>query len=74
MVVPNVTNGALLTRMHQVIARLIARAKDKTGRDNNYDLEATHTPEESRLHRIKKPHLVHLTVARLAARKRFAMD
>ena len=46
-------------RMKQVLADLIERARDVRTHDDVYDLEPTHSAEQPRVRRIKKPHLVH---------------
>jgi len=46
-------------RMKQVLAELIEGARAVSVHDDVYDLEPTHSAQQPRVRRIKKPHLVH---------------
>jgi ectoine hydroxylase-related dioxygenase (phytanoyl-CoA dioxygenase family) len=59
VLVENVIDKAALAAIHRVIQEVIAGARGKTAHDDIYDLEPTHTPDDPRVRRIKKPHLVH---------------
>ncbi|HYN27655.1 MAG TPA: phytanoyl-CoA dioxygenase family protein [Burkholderiales bacterium] len=58
LVVENVLDGAMVARIRQVIAGLVAKAAGVTAHNDIYDLEPTHTPENPRVRRIKTPHKV----------------
>ncbi len=59
LVVPDVVDSFTLARVHKVVDELVAGARGKATHDNVYDFEPSHTPEEPRVRRIKKPHQVH---------------
>ncbi len=59
IVVPDVLDQVTVARALAVVDDIVSAAKGKTGHDDVYDLEPTHTPELPRVRRIKKPHLVH---------------
>jgi ectoine hydroxylase-related dioxygenase (phytanoyl-CoA dioxygenase family) len=59
VLVENVIDKATLASIRSVIAQVIEGARGKTKHDDVYDLEPTHTPDDPRVRRIKKPHLVH---------------
>ena len=58
LVVPDVVDGATLARVHVIVDGLIERARGVADHNDVYDLESTHTPEQPRVRRIKKPHLI----------------
>lgn len=58
LVVEDVLDADTLAAVREVIERLILGARGKTTHDDVYDLEPTHTPDDPRVRRIKKPHLV----------------
>jgi phytanoyl-CoA hydroxylase len=58
LVVENVFDAAMIGRNRHVIAGLVAKAVGVTAHNDVYDLEATHTPENPRVRRIKTPHKV----------------
>jgi predicted dehydrogenase len=45
--------------MKEVLADLIAKAKGVASHNDVYDLEPSHTPQNPRVRRIKKPHVLH---------------
>src|ERR1700744_918316 len=59
IVVPEVLDGAMLGRLRQVVAEVVAGAADITEHNDVYDLEPSHTRENPRVRRIKTPHKVH---------------
>jgi ectoine hydroxylase-related dioxygenase (phytanoyl-CoA dioxygenase family) len=59
VLVENVLDKATLASIRTVIAQVIEGARGMTKHDDVYDLEPTHTPDNPRVRRIKKPHLVH---------------
>lgn len=58
LVVPNVLDAATIRRIRDIIAGLVAKARDVTTHNDVYDLEPTHTPDNPRVRRIKTPHKV----------------
>ena len=58
ILVENVLDRTQLARARQAIDVILAGACGKTGHDDVYDLEPSHTPDEPRVRRIKKPHVV----------------
>lgn len=59
LLVEDVLDRSTRARMKEVITGLIASAKGATQHTDVYDLEPSHTPENPRVRRIKKPHAVH---------------
>lgn len=59
VLVENVLDEQTRAQMKSVITDLIAKARGVTKHTDVYDLEPTHTPENPRVRRIKKPNLVH---------------
>jgi len=59
LMVENVIDRDTLAQIKRVIAELVEGARGKTTHDDVYDLEPTHTPDNPRVRRIKKPNLVH---------------
>jgi len=59
IVVENVVDAATRDSMKAVVADLIGKARGLTGHTDVYDLEPSHTPDNPRVRRIKKPTLVH---------------
>jgi phytanoyl-CoA hydroxylase len=58
IVVENVFDRAQLDSARVVIDGIVADAKGKPSHDDVYDFEPSHTPENPRVRRIKKPHVV----------------
>jgi len=54
-----VLDRSTLARMKEVIADLIGKARGVSAHNDIYDLEPSHSPQNPRVRRIKKPHLVH---------------
>ncbi len=65
LVVEDVIDKPTLAEIKRVIAELVEGARGKTAHDDVYDLEPSHTPDNPRVRRIKKPHQVHPLFARL---------
>ena len=59
IVIEGLLDDVARRRMKQALAGLIERARDVRTHDDVYDLEPAHSPEQPRVRRIKKPHLVH---------------
>jgi ectoine hydroxylase-related dioxygenase (phytanoyl-CoA dioxygenase family) len=59
IVVPEVLDGAMLGRLRQVVAEVVAGAAEISEHNDVYDLEPSHTRENPRVRRIKTPHKVH---------------
>jgi ectoine hydroxylase-related dioxygenase (phytanoyl-CoA dioxygenase family) len=59
VLVENVIDKATLASIHRVTAELCEGARGKTKHDDVYDLEPSHTPDNPRVRRIKKPTKVH---------------
>jgi len=59
IVVEGLLDDVTRQRMKQVLADLIESARDVRTHDDVYDLEPSHTPQQPRVRRIKKPHVVH---------------
>ena len=58
VVVEGLLDAPTRQRMKQVLAGLIQSARDVRTHDDVYDLEPTHSAQQPRVRRIKKPHLV----------------
>lgn len=58
VVVENVLDAAMLSRIKAVVADILAGARGLAKHTDVYDLEPTHRPDQPRVRRIKKPHLV----------------
>jgi phytanoyl-CoA hydroxylase len=56
IIVENVLDRAQLDAAREVINGILERAKGKLTHDDVFDFEPTHTPENPRVRRIKKPH------------------
>ena len=56
LVVPDVLDAALLTRVRGALDRLVADASSVSAHTDVYDLEPSHTPEVPKVRRIKLPH------------------
>jgi ectoine hydroxylase-related dioxygenase (phytanoyl-CoA dioxygenase family) len=65
LMVENVIDKATLAEIKTVIAALVEGARGKTAHDDVYDLEPTHTVDNPRVRRIKKPTEVHPVFDRL---------
>ena len=59
LLVEDVLDRSTLAAMKEVIADLIGKAKGVATHNDVYDLESSHTPQNPRVRRIKKPHVVH---------------
>ncbi len=59
IVVEGLLDAPMRGQMKQVLAQLIERARTVRAHDEVYDLEPTHSEQQPRVRRIKKPHLVH---------------
>jgi phytanoyl-CoA hydroxylase len=59
IVVEGLLDDVTRQRMKQVLAELIESARAVASHDDVYDLEPTHSAQQPRVRRIKKPHLVH---------------
>jgi ectoine hydroxylase-related dioxygenase (phytanoyl-CoA dioxygenase family) len=59
IVVEGLLDDVARQRMKQVLADLVERARDVRAHNDVYDLEPTHSAQQPRVRRIKKPHLVH---------------
>ncbi len=57
--VPNVIEPDTLRRLRDITDEIVAGARGLTGHTDALDLEASHTPDEPRVRRIKRPHTVH---------------
>ena len=56
LTVPDVLDGAMLSRVRQHIAEICEGARGLERHDAIYDLEPTHRPDAPRVRRIKTPH------------------
>lgn len=56
ILVENVLDGEQLSAARRTIDGLLAGAKGRPTHDDIYDFEPTHTPDNPRVRRIKKPH------------------
>jgi phytanoyl-CoA hydroxylase len=54
--VPDVLDGATLSRIRQQVAEICENARGLETHDGVYDLEPTHRPDAPRVRRIKTPH------------------
>ena len=59
IVVEGLLDDATRLRMKQALADLIENARGVRGHTDVYDLEPTHTAQQPRVRRIKRPHRVH---------------
>jgi ectoine hydroxylase-related dioxygenase (phytanoyl-CoA dioxygenase family) len=59
IVVPKVLDEAVLDRLRNVVAELVAASAQVSEHTSVYDLEPGHTAEHPRVRRIKTPHMVH---------------
>lgn len=59
LVVPDVIDGPTLDRLRAVTDHLAASARGLAANDDVFDLEDSHTPDQPRVRRIKRPFLVH---------------
>ncbi len=65
IIMSSVLNAAEVADLRRITDDICAGAKGMTQGDDVYDLEDTHTPENPRVRRIKKPYLVHEAFAKL---------
>jgi phytanoyl-CoA hydroxylase len=56
VVVPDILDRETLQRLREVMADVLAGARDVTGHTQLYDLEPGHRPDAPRVRRIKTPH------------------
>jgi phytanoyl-CoA hydroxylase len=59
VVVEDVVDAAMRDSAKAVVAELIDKARGLTTHNDVYDLEPSHTPDQPRVRRIKKPTVVH---------------
>jgi len=59
VMVENLVDAATLERMRRAVGKCVAKARGVTDHDEIYDLEPSHTSDDPRVRRIKKPHAVH---------------
>lgn len=59
VIVQDVVDAATLLRMKEVLADLVENSRHVSSHTDVYDLEPGHKPNDPRVRRIKKPHLVH---------------
>jgi ectoine hydroxylase-related dioxygenase (phytanoyl-CoA dioxygenase family) len=65
LMVEDVIDRETLAEIKRVILDLVEGARGRTAHDDVYDLEPTHTPDNPRVRRIKKPTRVHPVFDRL---------
>ncbi len=70
VVVEDVFGSQDIQRMHEVLAELVAGARGRCENDSLYDLEASHTPDQPRVRRIKNPYRHHPAFAEMARHPR----
>ena len=70
VVVEDVLESSTLKRLRDVTDEVVASAAELTTHSEALDLEESHTPENPRVRRIKRPHLVHDFYLKLARRAR----
>lgn len=58
ILVENVLDGEQLSAARRTIDGILAGAKGKPTHDDVFDFEPTHTPDDPRVRRIKKPHTI----------------
>ena len=66
VVVEDVLESSTLKRLRDVTYEVVASAAELTTHSEALDLEESHTPENPRVRRIKRPHLVHDFYLKLA--------
>ena len=66
VVVEDVLESSTLKRLRDVTDEVVASAAELTTHSEALDLEESHTPENPRVRRIKRPHLVHEFYLKLA--------
>ena len=59
VVVEHVLDPIMLSRIKTVLAELLEGAHGLASHDDVYDLEPSHRPDQPRVRRLKKPHLLH---------------
>src|SRR5215468_11387881 len=69
IVVPEVLDAAMLARVRQVVAEVVAGAAEVTEHTDVYDLEPNHDRDNPRVRRIKTPHKVHPIFNEIVRRK-----
>ena len=58
LVIPQLYDGDVVSRMRAAVGRIVEGARGKTEHDARYDLDPAHKPDEPKVRRIKQPHLV----------------
>ncbi|MDQ3259197.1 MAG: phytanoyl-CoA dioxygenase family protein [Pseudomonadota bacterium] len=58
ILVDDVLDGEQVSAARRTIDRILAGAKGIPSHDETYDFEPTHTPDDPRVRRIKKPHTI----------------
>ena len=71
VIVQGVVEDAMLKRMKLALAELVENSRQVSAHDDIYDLEPSHSAEEPRVRRIKKPHLVNPVFNELLYTPRF---
>lgn len=66
LVVENVLSDTQLKQIRRELREVVEKAASISEHNEIYDLEASHTPENPRVRRVKTPHLVMPSVATLA--------
>ena len=70
IVIPSVLSLDEVSKLRLITDQICAGAKGLTEGDDVFDLEDTHTPDNPRVRRIKKPFLVHKAFAELIREER----
>jgi phytanoyl-CoA hydroxylase len=70
LVVADVVSSAEVEELRRVTDEFVANARSRTGHDDVYDLEASHSAAQPRVRRIKTPHLWHESYAAMVAHAR----
>ena len=67
LVVDGVVSAAQLEELRRVTDEFVQNARSRSGHDNVYDLEDSHSAKAPRVRRIKTPHLWHPSYAAMVA-------
>ena len=67
LVVEGVVSSAEVAELRRVTDEFVEKARSRTGHDDVYDLEDSHSAAEPRVRRIKTPHLWHASYAAMVA-------
>jgi phytanoyl-CoA hydroxylase len=70
LVVADVVSSAEVDELRRVTDEFVQNARSRTGHDDVYDLEDSHSAAEPRVRRIKTPHLWHESYAAMVAHAR----